>query len=162
MKYYDKFYEKTSDFIRINGVPIIVGKKIKSIDIAKSVFELYGRIELSNEMKRLNKKVVDLYNDFLYKALNGKDYDINIMEERLNELYDKLFYMVCTGKEDTIDYGEDWKERLDKTDENLYIGLIKDERLFKYNLHLTLLYMKMKDKVPMILDYPMMYSEYIM
>lgn len=161
MKYYDKFYEKTGDFIRINGVPIIVGKKIVGIDIAKSVFELYGRTELSDEMKRLNKKIVDLYNDFLYKALNGKDYNIDVMEERLNELYDKLFYMVCTGKEDTIEYEEDWKEKWDKTDENLYVGLIKDERLFKYNLHLVLLYMKMKEKIPRILDYPMMYSEYI-
>lgn len=145
MNYLNNYYNKTQDMIKITGLPIInKNGEVKSIDIRKSWLNLYGTF-IPDELARLEKRADKIITDLLYYLLNNKQFYIDIMEEQLTAIYDMMFYMVCTGKEDTIDYKEDWKKEWDETDECFNVDFYFDENLFLYSLHVIRFYHKMKD-----------------
>lgn len=147
MDYLKNYYNKAENIIRIVGLPIIDRYgEVKSIDIRKSWMNLYGNF-IPDELSRLEKRADKIITDLLYYLSNGRNFDIDIMEEQLTSIYDRMFYMVCTGEEETIDYTEDWKKKWDETDENIYVEFFFDENLFKYSLHVMRFYFKMKNSM---------------
>lgn len=145
MKYYKDWYvDCKNKLIRVRGIPVIDADGIvKSIDIRKSWLNLYGGF-LTDEMEmiRLEKKADKIISDLFYCMCNNMPFNIDILEGQLTEVYDRMFYMICTGEEDTLHYTNDWKEKWDETDENLYVDFYNDEKLFKYSSHVIQLYHK--------------------
>lgn len=142
---------------RILGVPLIDRYGvIKSVDIRKTWLNLYSSF-IPDEMKKLEKMADSIIEKLFLYMTSGKEFDINVMEENLNEVYDKMFYMLCTGEENTEGYEENWKDDWDEGDDCIYVELLKGEKLFRNSLHTILFVYKtgQKEVLKMEMKYPL-------
>lgn len=150
MEYLENWYTNCRDrLIRPIGIPVVDREGVvKSIDVEKSWMDLYGSFT-PIEMKRLEKKTESVVSELFYCMCSNRVFNISVLEDRLNEIYDRMLYMVCKGEENTLEYTKEWKE---KWDENVYVGFFKGEKLFKYSLHVVSLYYKIGNEA--ILNIP--------
>ena len=119
-EYKQRILKKGDNYIRLvgkypllTGIPIVVklvGKeaylKFIDLDIVTGINDT-GRKDFDKLVKRVLKIQSESILQYNNNRLNKTS--VTIMNSSLNETMDMLLYLFMTGKEDTIDYTENWK-----------------------------------------------------
>lgn len=159
MEFYDEYFIKGTGanrkIVKVRGVPVVNRfGLVHGIDVKKSFLDLWGQFTPA-EMKRLEKKAAEIQTNLIYCIRNNKEYNIDILEDQLTDIYDRMLFMLCTGDTDTLRYKKDWMDDWyddkiknlncpEDDDESLYfyVGFLFDEKLFKDTCHVIAMFAK--------------------
>lgn len=136
----------------VKGVPIVKKGYIYSINPKASYINLWNDLPPQVIIDLENKAMDIQKNMFHLNKIQGDDdipeENLDILEETLTEVYDSLLYILCTNDVELDNYPGpeiDWLKDIDG-EELIYLGLIMNEELFRYTLHLDVLSTKLGDE----------------